>query len=319
MNLSTIIQRIKKSKHLLISTHENADPDAVCSELALAHYLKLLKKKFQIINNEAVPQRFRFIPGTEQIRPFHPGINVDADTVIVVDCGEKDRIGNVAALLPQDALVINIDHHITNDNFGDLNYVDPKASSTAEILYALFKQARCRLDQRLALYLYLGMMTDTGCFRYENTTARTHQIVSDLLRFGLPVSKLYGRLYETIPLNDLKAFVKIVGDFEIYDGGKVACVELPKDVLCQFSADFDLRDTIFKFLRAIKGMEVLVIFTEVSSQKTRINFRSTNRVNVAHLAHFFQGGGHRRASGCLYPASLKESKPRVLAKIKELL
>ena len=319
MNLMKVIQRIKKSKSILISTHENADPDALCSELAIAHYLKGLNKRVEIVNNEAVPHRIKFIPGVGPIVPYRPGQSSRADLVIIVDCGEKARIGKVTGLLPKDVFIINIDHHITNDKFGHLNLVDPQASSTAEILYFLLKQGRCRWDKSLALYLYLGIMTDTGSFRYENTTVRTHQVVSDLLRFRLPVSKLYSQLYEVIPWSDLKAFIKIMGHFEVYYDGKVACIELTKEILNEFSMDFDLRDTIFKFLRSIKGLEVLVILTEVSPLKTRINFRSTDRVNVAQLASFFRGGGHRRASGCMYPGPLKESKAKVLAKIKKVL
>ena len=162
-------------------------------------------------------------------------------------------------------------------------------------------------------------MTDTGSFRYENTTARTHSIVAELLKFKISASVVYRKLYEIISFNDLKEFTKIISNFDMFFAGKVVCVQLRKKALSKFSGEFDLRDAIFKFLRPVKSVEVFVIFTEVGKNKTRVNLRSTNTFDVAKLANDFKGGGHRRASGCVVNKSIPEAQKEVLGKIRTIL
>jgi len=198
MNMKKIIEVIKKHQRFLITTHMNPDPDALSSELAVALYLRSLKKKVFIVNNEAVPNRYRFFPGSNQIKKYRDQLAVDYDVAVVLDCGDLDRVGRVKHLIAKKNTILNIDHHITNDGFGRWNLVEAEASSVAEILYDLFKAARYRLNDRLACFLYAGMMTDTGCFRYENTTARTHLIVGELMRYKFSAYDLYRKLYETI-------------------------------------------------------------------------------------------------------------------------
>ena len=319
MSMKSIIQTIKKNKKFLISTHVSPDPDALCSELALAIYLKSLGKKVTIINHEAVSPRLHFLPGARSIKPYKDKKRNDYDVAIVVDCGDLNRIGKVRGLIRKERILINIDHHITNDFFGDLNLVRPAASSAAEVLYELLLKAGCVFTKNLALHLYIGIMTDTGSFRYENTTARTHTIVAQLLKFKISAPAVHRKLYEIIPFNDLKEFTKIVNSFDMFFAGKVICVQLRKRALLRFSGEFDLRDAIFKFLRSIESVEVFVILTEVEKNKTRVNLRSTNLFDVAKLANYFKGGGHRRASGCLVSKNIPAAQKDVLREIRKAL
>lgn len=319
MSMKAIIQTIRTNDRFLISTHVNPDPDALCSELALAIYLQSLGKKVFMINHEAVPGRFHFLPGIRAVRPYDEKKKVVYDVAIVVDCGDLSRIGKVQNLIQKEKPLINIDHHITNESFGILNLVRPKASSTGEVLYELLIKAECVFTKDLAMHLYAGIMTDTGSFRYENTSSRTHAIVADLMRYKFSASALYRKLYEGISVNDLKEFTKVISRFDMLYDGKVVCVELKKKVLAKFSGEFDLRDTIFKFLRSMKIVEVFVIFTEIESGKTRVNLRSTEKFDVAKLANYFKGGGHRRASGCVVNNDIPGARKEILKKIKEVL
>ena len=319
MNYLAIQKTIHKAKKILISTHVNPDPDALASELALALYLKAKGKKVFVINEEAVPHRFTFLPADKLLRPLKNLKRIDYDAAIILDCGELDRIGKVRTLLRPGKPVINIDHHITNDMFGTHNLVVSSASSSSEVLYDFLKRGGCRFSRDMAMLLYLGIMTDTGSFRYENTSAHTHAIVSDLLKFKFSVPTLYKKLYESVPLKDLKAFIQVVAKFQSLFGTKVACIELSKKILSKFSQDFDLRDKIFGFLRTSKSVEVIIIFTEDKAGITRVNLRSQSRVDVARLAHHFKGGGHSRASGCLIRASMKKAKRQILKELKKVL
>lgn len=303
----------------MISTHVGPDPDALCSEMALALYLKALGKKVIIVNEERSPERFHFLPGVKQMKAYSKSMKVSYDAAIVVDCGDFKRIGKVAGLIDQNKPLINIDHHVTNNRFGHFNLVDVKSSSTAEVLFELIKASGVALTKSMALHLYAGIMTDTGSFRYENTTARTHRIVSELRQFNFSAYELYRDIYERIPLNDIKHFTKVISSFERLFSGKVVRVVLKKNIVSRFSQEFDLRDTIFKFLRTIKGIEVIVIFTEIGSSKTRINFRSSGKVDVAKLAHRFSGGGHQRASGCTLDKNVEKSKQIIMKEMKGLV
>jgi len=318
MSWTRVIKTIQEHKTFLITTHLHPDADALASQLAMALYLKGLGKKVHLIHAERVPARFDFIPGIRMIRTFKQGERLDYDAAVVLDCGDLDRMDKVKGFLQKGKIIINIDHHLTNDFFGTINYVDPKASSTAEVLFDLFKKTRFRLTKDIAILLYLGIMTDTGSFRYDSTTAHTHEVVSELMRFKFSVSDLYRKLYERIPLNDLKLLTKVINRFERLYDGRVVCIEMRKKTMEQFSPEFDVRDKIFTFLRAIKGVEVIIILTEEGPRMTRANFRSQgDKVNVAELASFFKGGGHRKASGCIIPANLSEAKKQTLAQLEK--
>lgn len=319
MNYKKIIQTIKKHKTFLISAHVNPDPDALCSEIALAIYLRSLGKTADIVNEEAIPGRFKFLPHSNWVKRYSDKKHASYDVAIILDCGDLSRVGKVQKLISPQTIVINIDHHITNDYFGRIHCVVHKASSTAEILFELLSAAKFKLTDNAAMHLYTGIMTDTGSFRYENTSPRTFEIAAQLKRYGFSADKIYRQIYESIPANDIKEFTKIIKQFHSEFDGRAAYVYLQKDVLSKFSQEFDLRDTIFKFLRAIKGVDVIVIFTEVAKNKTRINFRSFGKVDVAKIAHSFNGGGHKNASGGLIAKNMKDAQKVVLKAIKKVL
>ena len=314
-----VLSALRKHKSFLISTHVNPDPDALGSELSMSIFLRALGKNVHIVNEEPAPQRLAFLPQARWIKGYAQSRNIVCDAAIILDCGELDRIGKVQKLISADTFVINIDHHVTNDSFGDLNLVEPKASSTVEVLYLLFKEAGHALTKDLAFNLYVGLMTDTGSFRFENTTAQTHAICADLMRFGFSVTDIYRKVYASIPYKDLKEFTKLISYFDVFYGGRVVCVELSRKILARFSEQFDLRDTIFQFLRAMHGVDVFVIFTEVGHKKTRINLRSSSKFDVAKLASDFSGGGHKRASGCSIDKGMKEARQIFLGRIGKLL
>ena len=314
---SAIHKIIRDHKRFLISTHVTPDPDALASELVMALYLKSIKKEVSIINADAVPERYKFIPASGMIHKIGDRRHPDYEVAIVVDCGDLNRIGPVKGLLNPEKPLVNIDHHVTNDKFGNLNLVISHASSTAEVIYGLLEATGFKLTRPTAILLYLGIMTDTGSFHYDNTTARTHEVVSRLLKFKFSVSEIYKKLYETVPLNDLKYFTKVVSQFDMAFDGRVIFLELHKSMANKFSQEIDLRDKIFKYLRTIKGIEAIVILTEQDKKRTKVNLRSQGKFDVANLALHFGGGGHKKASGCVVSGNFKQAKQKLLAEIKK--
>jgi len=319
MSFLQISQAIRKFKTFIVATHVNPDPDALASQLAMTMYLKKKGKTVLALAEDTVPERYSFLPGAKMVQKVNTKKSYVYDVAIVVDCGDRGRIGTVNKVLDRKKPLINIDHHITNDSFGTINHVVPRASSTAEIIFEFLLSAKFQLDKDISMLLYLGVMTDTGSFRYENTTSRTHEVISHLLKFDLPVNQYYQRLYETVPLSDIENFTKLMSRFHSAFEGQVIYIELKRSAFKKFSEEFDLRDKIFSYLRSIKGAEVFAILTEQTASKTRINLRSQTRVDVARLAAIFDGGGHSRASGCVIDGNIKQARERILAELKKIL
>ncbi len=314
-NLNPIIKALRGHKRFLVSTHVNPDADAIASALAVALVLKSMGKTATVVNESEVPSWLKFLPKTSLFKKASDVKKLEYDAAVVLDCGDLSRVGTVEALIDKTKPLVNIDHHKTNRGFGHFNLVLPKSSSTAEVLYGLFEKMGVRLNKDLATLLYVGIMTDTGSFRYESTSSLTHRIVSHLMSFNISSSKIYDRIYDATPVNDLKLFLEAIGRVELLKGGAVACLELDHKILNKFSGGFDVRDKIFGLLRSTKGVEVVAIFSEATPVRTRVNMRSKSYFDVAKLAAQFGGGGHVRASGCTMDLNLKDTRKRIINSI----
>ena len=314
-----IIEILKKSRRILVTMHVHPDPDAIGAALAMTLYLKSLGKDVRLYNEEKCPKSLSFMPRATLCRKFEERIRFHPDTAVILDCGDLGRIGKVKALIGEKTQVINVDHHVTNSMFAHVNLVKKNYSSTSEILYQWLKQAGCVFTKDIAVLLYLGILTDTGSFGFDCTTSHTHNVIADLLKFNIGVAELYRKVYETMPKEDLKVFVRMMGRLELECDERVACLSMTKKDTASFSDRFDIRDKIFGFLRAVKGLDVIVIITEADDGRVRINLRSRGPVDVARLAGKFNGGGHKKASGGYFQGSMAQAKASILAAIKKEL
>lgn len=317
MNITTIKRAFDRHQRFILLAHVSPDPDALCSQLALARFLRANGKTVSVMTDAPLPRRFALIPDVQRIQIFDARKKINFEAAIILDCGEITRVGSVHRALVG-KFIINIDHHVTNDRFGQVNLVDLSASSTCELLYLLFKRLDYRMDRTTAWLLYAGMMTDTGSFRYENTTEQTHQVAAELMRFKLPVAEMYRYFYERVALNDLQLFLKIVGKFEPAADGRIIWLTLQEKQIEAFSDDFDLRDALFHQLRTIETAEIIIILTAEGKNRTKVNFRSMKTYDVARLAASLGGGGHKRASGCTVSAGLKDARRMVEQRLKRI-
>lgn len=318
MSLKKVLKVIKNYNKFLISAHINLEGDALGAELAFARLLKRLGKKAIVVNADRAPEIYNFLPGIKSIINYKERIP-DYDVLIALDCCDERRLGQVSKLIKKDKVIVNIDHHKSNNNFGDVNLVMPEVSSVAEIVYYIFKKLNLGLDRTSALLLYVGILTDTGSFRYSNTTANTHRIAAELLSRNLSANKIYQQIYETNKLEDTKILTNILSGFKIDKTKKIAWVEIKSDIIQKLNSRLDIADNIFDFLRSIKGIEVAIIFKQNTPRLTKINFRSRGNIDVAKFAQGFGGGGHRSASGSIIQKSLKDTKKIILSKLKKLL
>ena len=314
-----VLNIIRRHQKFLVITHHNPDADAVSSSLAMASYLKSLGKKVQALNEDDCPEWLKFLPGTSMFKKLGGVKPAAYDVAIVLDCGDMERMGGVNKVIDKSKLLINIDHHVTNTKFGSVNVVHTKASSTCEMIFDLLQEARHGLNKNLALLLYAGIMTDTGSFRYENTSAHCHAIVEELMGFKFSTADMYNRLYVGIPVADMKLFTDVIHKAQLLDGNRVYCVALPKKLKDRFSNSFDLNEKIFTFLRSMEGIEVVVILTELNPKEIKINLRSQKDFDVASLAQQFNGGGHKKASGCKIYEPLRLAQKTICSAIHQRL
>jgi len=310
---------IKQYQSFIVSTHHNPDADAVSSAMAMALYLKGLGKKAVVLNEDACPDWLKFLPGTAFFKKASGVKKFDYDVAIVLDCGDFSRIGGVKDFIIKGKPLVNIDHHITNDHFGSVNVIIPKASSTCEMLFDYLKAVKFSLNKNLAILLYAGIMTDTGSFRYENTSAHCHEVAQELMTFKFSAAHMYDRLYVGIPVVDMKLFTDVIHKAQLLDNNRVFCVALTKKKAEQFSKSFDLKEKLFNFLRSIEGIEVVVILTEINAKEVRVNLRSQNNFDVAKLAQDFNGGGHKKAAGCKVYDSLGKAQKIICQAIHQRL
>ena len=323
MSLKKVVACVKRYKNFLITAHTNLEGDALGSELAFYRLLKKLGKHATIVNEDALPYGYDFLPGKENIKKFKNNLKkqLNFDCFVALDCSDLRRTGEVYRINTDAKPILNIDHHLSNQWFGDVNWVEPHASSCSEMIYKLYKKVRLPLDRDTAILLYAGILTDTGSFHYPNTTSFTHKAVSELLKYNLDIHQIYKNIYENIPFSDMKLLSKILPQIKRCVSGKIAWFQIGEGVLKNKKLSFDLTEHILSFARAIKDVEVVALFKENLGVKDqiRVNLRSQAKVDVNKIASFFGGGGHRTASGATVHGKIDQVRRKVLAKIKESL
>ncbi|MCX5712896.1 MAG: bifunctional oligoribonuclease/PAP phosphatase NrnA, partial [Candidatus Omnitrophica bacterium] len=244
---------------------------------------------------------------------------IDFDVFAALDCSDLSRTGEVHRLAAGKP-VMNIDHHISNSYFGSVNWVQDAASCT-QMLYKLYKKLNVAIDKDSALLLYAGIMTDTGSFKYTNTTAETLKIAADLVLIGINPAEIYNRMYQNIPYEDLLVLTKILPGMKRMEQGRVVWFQIKHDLLRHKELKLDLSESVLSFGRSVKGVDVVVLFKENLGvrNEVRVNFRSHGRVDVNAIAKYFGGGGHKAASGCTIKGKIDSVRRRVLQKVKESL
>lgn len=314
--LDQVIDAIRHHHQFLLSAHVDPEGDCVASLLALDSLLRKLNKESSILCEDPLPEQLRFLDNGRW-RTLHetpaPG---KVDVGVVVDCPSLERIGRVRNLFEASgAFLINIDHHVSNRYFGAINYVDAGAAASGELIYDLFKALNVPLSDEDRRAIYVSLSTDTGSFRYSNTTSKTHEIAADLLRQGLDTGTLNELLYENMPGRKLALFQIFLNRIELLESGKVACAVLHEKDLSKSGALKNDLEGFVEFMRSVSGVKVAFLVTE-QGKNARVSFRSKGDFDVNALAGHFGGGGHRKASGCTINSGVREAKRKIIEKIR---
>ncbi len=311
----------QRGSSFVVLSHYRPDGDAIGSSLAVALALKRMGKSVRVFNEDRVPETLKFLPGSEMVE--QPGDEpVKADVVIAVDCATRERLGEKCLAAIQSPLWINLDHHRSNEDYGDLHFIDSDAPATGEIVFNLLFATALPLDADIGSNLYVAISTDTGSFQYQGTTARTYEIGAALIRLGVDIAKLSRATYENFPLRRMELLRGLLNSMEITHGGRVASWGLTAEMAAATGMKPEDAEGLIDHLRSIQGVIVAAAFEELSGPdgKIRISLRSKDpRVDVGRVCAVFGGGGHALAAGARLRGPLSEAKARVFQAIDEAL
>ena len=292
------LKLIKSKERFLIGCHVNPDGDAIGSMLALGLSLAKIGKEVVMISLE-VPSVFDYLDGIELVKTSLPS-DFEPEVLIGVDCAEKDRLN----LPPEvwefsEMLLVNIDHHLTNLGFGDLNIIDPEASATGEIIYRLLQKSKWSIDKAIATALYTAIGTDTGFFRYANTSALTLEQAAKLVKkYMVEPAMIAEQVHEQKSYNSIRLLGEVLNTLKLENNDKVAWMVLNQKMLARFPVDLEETESYVSYARSLENVEIGILFKEVKPNEVKISWRSAALVDVSKLAGHFGGGGHARAAGC---------------------
>jgi bifunctional oligoribonuclease and PAP phosphatase NrnA len=297
-----VLREIRDGQKFLLLTHENPDGDALGSLIATQEILTSLGKDsvmYVAPDEFPLPYEYRFLTlsGLVSIVPE----DLAERTVVFLDCGNIDR-NPVQAVKSDDTHILNIDHHHDNTYFGTVNHVVPEASCTAEIVWDLMKGLGVELTPTIAEALYVGLVTDTGKFMYENTGRRAHEMAADLISAGVDVHSIYRRIYEGIPYGKLALLARGLAKVERYDGGRLTLTRLSAEDFAQAGAEENYSEGVIDHLRSVEGTAVAALVRdrlgEEQQGRRKVSLRSSDdRIDVSRIARAQGGGGHRQAAG----------------------
>lgn len=310
--LLQIKNALKNSRRIIILCHIDPDGDTIGSALALRLTLEKLKKKVTVYSQDGVPKVYKFLPGTETIvDELDPG-SLPYDCAITVDASEPGRLGDKVDLAKLAKFIINIDHHPDNTNYGQLNYVG-NTSSVGELIYHLCRALHTKCDKNIADCLYTAIITDTGNFRYENTTETTFKIAAELLRAGVKTHEISTRIYDNRSITSVKVAAAAMSRLQFSPDHRICWSTLPEKVMADIGArGAEAVTGIVDHLRSIEGVEIAILFRE-DKGKIKINFRSKKQLNVGEVAREFGGGGHAKAAGAVIEGEMETVTKQVVA------
>jgi bifunctional oligoribonuclease and PAP phosphatase NrnA len=315
---------LRNAGSIVILSHLRPDGDALGSQLGLALSLRSLGKKVRVINQDGVPDSIAFLPGAEFIETpeqVAAGSAIDADIVVACDTASRKRVGDdVALLMPEGVPWLNIDHHISNERYGEYHYIDPVSPATGQIIYQFLSSQNFPIDRDVSKNLFAAISTDTGSFQFPNTTAETFRAGAALIDQGAAVGEISQALYENYPLRRTLLLGELLKVLEIGHGGQRASWAMTLEMAERLGIQASDTDGLIDHIRSIAGVVVAAFFQEGENGYVRASLRSKDpRVDVCAVCQKFNGGGHKLAAGVRMRASLPEARNKVLNAIDEAL
>ncbi len=311
---------LERHRTFLITTHINPDGDGIGSEVAMALWLRERGKTVHVLNDSPLPHAYRFLAQHHPVETWTAELAErrfsECDALLVLDTSNRQRIGRLADHIDQHIIAVAVvDHHVTHQGFGSVNVIEPDAAAAAEMVYDLIREGEGTITTAIAEALYIGLMTDTGSFRYSNTDGAAHRMAATLLDTGIDPQLLYSRVNAQAPAGRLRFFGEVLSAMEVHDQGRIVVLEAAPEHFQRNGLVGADTEGLVDLPRMIAGVEVVVLFSEVEPNKVKVSMRSTGRVSIDTIASALNGGGHPHAAGAMVTGSRAEARARVLPEL----
>jgi len=316
--IDRIIEVIGQHRTFCIVGHMRPDGDCIGSQLGLALALQAEGKKVTVWNQDAIPQKYKFLNVDELFQKPRRGEKFDC--VIATDCASFERLGTVGECIAERKVFINIDHHVSNTRYADVNWVSPREPSCGELIFRLLKVARWPITKPMADLLFTAVSTDTGSFQYATTRPGTFHTGAELVTRGANLAKICDEVYQSYPLSRARLLKHVYSKFRLAENDKIAWFWLKQKDFNRSGAESDDTEGLIDHIRAIEPVIVACVFEEVGPEMTRISLRSkSDKVNVSEICKLFGGGGHPAAAGARIPGTPLSVQRKVIAAVKRSL
>ncbi len=323
MTEDNIIKLFKEEKLFLITTHISPDGDGIGSVLALKRSLESLGKEAYIVNHSATPQNLCFLLKNKEeiisVEEFRSSDKGNDFVTVIADMGCFERLGSVFQLIENFSKTIIIDHHIVGNVNNALSLIDNSASATGEVVFDLLNELEIEITKDIAEPLYTAIVTDTGGFRFPGTTAKTHLVVSELLKKGVDPAYIHKNLYERESPARLKVMGEVFSTLELFCNGKIATIELRQVALKKVNAKIEDGDDLVNYLMNIEGVEAGFYFKQVASDRTKVSSRSKGKIDLDKFLSKWGGGGHTMAAGLLLNKDISSTKSIIITEASDII
>ena len=310
--IQKVLETIQTRDDFVIASHVRPDGDSLGSQLALALSLRALGKKVTIISHDPVPSRYEALPASDQVqvadrldRPF--------GAAFVLECGTLERPG-IGGL--DDQFVVNIDHHHSTEPFGAVNWIEPSACAVGEMIFRLSKALDVDLTPEIATNVYVAILTDTGSFQFDTTTAATFRLAAELAEHGADVSGLAMRIFYSNTLEKVRSMGVILNAMQLDESGRIVWTALTRDDMVRHGCMDEDVEGLVNYPLTIVGVDVALFFRELEDGSFRVSLRSKSELDVSQIAAGFGGGGHRKAAGCRLVGSLVDVQEQVVSRVR---
>ena len=313
--LDNLIQKIKSSKKSLVLAHQNPDGDTLGSMLALGSILENLGHKVDRVISDPVPEIYKFLPFTELVYlPGSEDLQETYDLAFSLDCGSLKRLGKAKDLWQFASTTVNIDHHVSNEKFANINWIEPDATCTGQLVYWLIQAMGVKARKEVATLLYITLLTDTGCFSNTNTNEEALKFAAELISLGAEHINVYRKAFLERPFKAIKIFGVALNNLNLIEDGQLIWTSVDKNTMRNLSAGSEDTEDIADHMMRTRGVKVGVFFRE-DENETKVSLRSNTEFDVSKVAMEMGGGGHKRAAGINIKSPLLQVKDVVLKKI----
>lgn len=308
------LEEVRRAKSVVIASHLNPDGDALGSALAVAHFLDSIGVQNEVLCHHAPPKNLQFLPGAEKVR--QKPISESHDLAIVLDLDSLERLGDARPWMEAAPRMIVVDHHVPHNSPGDLRIVDTSAPATALILTRLMIACGAKITPEMATCLLTGIVTDTGSFRFRNTTPESLSLSAILLEDGADINLVSEEIYQRIPLSAARLQGLVLSGMELTPDGKICWSALKQSDFIETGASDEDTEGFANDILSVNTVEIAAFFRETKPSVIRVSLRSRGDYDVSSVAREFNGGGHRNAAGCTLEEPLADAVHRVVERLK---